>query len=141
MRVSPSKNITEQAFFNIMSVRSFKFERLTQRPGEHSRGTRNGGPCLSQIPALLGRNQKKQGDLKRPTSRVPSVQPLPAQDGVWPIFPGTASWCRQEAVVRESYKWDWKRCALGNPDCFLFCQRRCPSDCSVKRFLISSINY
>lgn len=50
-------------------MRSLTFERLTQGPGEHSRGTSNGDwAFLSQNPALLGRDQKGGMTLRALTS-------------------------------------------------------------------------
>lgn len=59
MRVSPSKNITEQAVFDSKYVRSLKFERLMQRPGDiPEKQVMKDHAFFSQIPALLGWDQK-----------------------------------------------------------------------------------
>lgn len=142
VRVSPSKNITEQAVFNLKYVRSFKFERLTQRPGGHSRGTSNGGPCLSPSnPCFAALGSDRQGDLKCPTSGGLRVQPLPAQDGVRPIFSWTSQPVQTRGCTQRILQMGLETVLQGTWTCSLPCQRRCPFDCSVKWFLISSINY
>jgi hypothetical protein len=66
---------------------------------------------LPQIPALLRWDQIGRVTSSALPQEASESSPSQHRMESGPFFPGPASRCRREAVLRESYKWDWKLCS------------------------------